>query len=244
MNKSAYKLTRFVRESTTDDTQLQLQQLVGHKLFDVVFAETANVKQTHQIIESFTQALTDVASNHRTVTEAIDAMNKIDPNLTKHVFNEDSDNTIPQESTGRAFVVTYIDADNNEHTVEQKAYSPSSIRKRLEGMGFDVKDIKLSSTGESVLDETVTSRHLNALAESILADIDHHSRQVSNSTNIFNRNVLESNIKSYRDQLDKLIERGKACGMDWDDNKKKFNRRANKRKTNEGKFSLSDVFKR
>lgn len=243
-NTTVPMLTKFSRlDSLPGSTRKQLRDLVGTKLFDSVFSETISVKQTNMIIESFVDSMIEVASDGRSTTQVIETMNKINPSLAKRVFSEDSDSTGAMSPIARSFVVTYIDDGNEEHTVEQRAFSPRSIRRRLEANGFEVKDIVLAATGESVLDETVSSRSLNKVAESLLADIEHLVSKSKSAANMFGRNLVEGQIATRQDELAKLIEKGEKRGMKWDKMSKKFVAER-KKKVEDKKFSLADVFKK
>ena len=243
-NTTVPMLTKFSRlDSLPGTTRKQLRDLVGTKLFDSIFSETVSVKQTNMIIETFVDSMIVVASDGRSTKQVIETMSQINPSLAKRVFSEDSDSTGAMSPIARSFVVTYVDADNEEHTVEQRAFSPRSIRRRLEANGFEVKDIVIAATGESVLDESVSSRVLTKIAENLLADIEHLVTKSKSAANMFGKNLVEGQIATRQDELAKLIEKGEKRGMKWDKMNRKFVAE-HKQKAENKKFSLSDVFKK
>ncbi len=240
-------LTGFRRmDGSNTEVHKQLRELVGIKLFDQVFKECVNVKQTNQLIDSFVDTMIDVAEGHngpRTIDQVIKTMKKINP-LACHVF-EDSDNTQATNNTSMAntYTVTYVDQNNQEHTVQQRAFSPRSIRKRLEKMGFTIKDIVLAATGESVVNEAVSTGEINRQLTNIKADIAHLEQQIAEQVNIFSKNLLEAQLASRRKDLDTLIQRGESCGKQWNEQAKQL---VQPKKTSKQsrKFQLTDVFKK
>lgn len=239
-------LTGFRRlDGSNAEVRKQLRDLVGIKLFDQVFKECVSVKQTNQLIDSFVDTMIGVAEGHngpRPIDQVIKTMKKINP-LARHVF-EDSDNTQANDtSIANMYTVTYVDHNNHEHTIQQRAFSPRSVRKRLEKMGFDVKDIVLASTGESVVNEARSTGEINRQVTNAKADIAHLEQQIAEQTNIFSKNLLEAQLAGRRKELDALIQRGEGHDNQWNEQAQQM---VKKKKTNKQarKFQLTDAFKK
>lgn len=240
------RLTGFRRmDGSNTEVRKQLRELVGMKLFDQVFKECVSVKQTNQLIDSFVDTMIGVAEGHngpRPIDQVINTMKKINP-LARHVF-EDSDNTQANDaSMANMYTVTYVDHDNQEHTVQQRAFSPRSVRKRLDKMGFTVKDIVLTATGESVVNEAISTGEINRQLTNVKADIAHLEQQIAEQTNIFSKNLLEAQLASRRKDLNALIQRGESRGSQWNEQAKQM---VKTKKTDKqpSKFQLTDVFKK
>lgn len=236
-------LTRVIRLTENKYNERHLYDAISSKLFTSIFGETTSVKQTNMIIESFVDSMiqvsTDVDGKPRDVKDVVAAMKQIHPKLSQRVFAEDSDST-KMPSTSRSFTVVYLDSKNTEHSIVQMAISPRSIKRQLEKAGYEVKDIILNSTGESVMNETVSAASMTKAAERVLADIEHLSS--AQDSNVFNKSLRENVIASHKQTLDQLIKTGEQHGLKWNSKRNKFTAEQKQQRTNTNRFTLADVF--
>lgn len=242
------KLKSITRLGPNDNSvRQQLRDLVGTQLFDTIFKESISVAATNQIIESYVDSMIKAASGvsqPRSVTEVINTMTKINPTLTKLIFKEDSDSTNAQSPAAHIYTVTYKTDDHVEHTVDMRAFSPRSIRRRLEQAGYEVRDIVLAATGESVLDESMSKRDYRRAVESAAADIEFLKKRVVSEQSVFSKNRMEAELIDHVTRLHHLIEGCEAVGMRWCDVQHKLidlPKQPTQVTPVQKKFSLADV---